>query len=81
MANPFYTYSGAFIPGTLARAEQVGVEYSSVQAGFALLAIQGIDSGSANTYVVTLTVRRSLTMPMETSSNSRLRTPALAPVR
>jgi len=52
MANPFYTYSGAFIPGTLARAEQVGTEYTSVQAGFAILAIQGTDSGSANTYVV-----------------------------
>lgn len=55
MANPFYTYSGAFIPGTLARAEQVGAEYSSVQAGFAVLAIQGIDSGTADTYVVTTT--------------------------
>lgn len=55
MANPFYTYSGAFIPGTLARAEQVATEYTSVQAGFAVLAIQGTDSGSANTYVVTTT--------------------------
>lgn len=53
MANPYYTYSGAFIPGTLARAEQVGAEYSAVQAGFAILAIQGTDSGTANTYVVT----------------------------
>lgn len=55
MANPFYTYSGAFIPGTLARAEQVGVEYQSVQAGFAILAIQGTDSGAADAYVVTTT--------------------------
>jgi hypothetical protein len=53
VANPFYTYSGAFIPGTLARAEQVGTEYSAVQAGFALLAYQGVDSGVANAYVVT----------------------------
>ena len=54
MAQPqYYTYSGAFIPGTLARAEQVGVEYTSVQTGFAKLAIQGVDSGAANAYVVT----------------------------
>jgi hypothetical protein len=51
--NPFYSYSSAFIPGTLARAEQLAAEFSSVQSGFAILAIQGTDSGSANTYVVT----------------------------
>jgi hypothetical protein len=48
-----YVYSGAFIPGTLARAEQVGVEYTSVAAGFSVLAIQGTDSGVANAYIVT----------------------------
>lgn len=53
MSNPFYTYSGAFIPGMLARAEAEATEFQSVQAGFALLAIQGTDSGSANTYTVT----------------------------
>ena len=53
MPNPFYSYSSAFIPGTLARAEQLAAEFSSVQSGFAILAIQGTDSGSANTYVVT----------------------------
>lgn len=53
MAQPtYYTYSGAFIPGTLARAEQVGVEYTAVQTGFAKLAYQGVDSGAANAYVV-----------------------------
>jgi hypothetical protein len=53
MAQPVeYTYSGAFIPGTLARAEQIGIEYTSVQAGFQALAIQGVDTGTANTYVV-----------------------------
>ena len=53
MANPFYTYSGNFIPGTLGRAEAIAAEYQAVQAGFALLAIQGVDSGAANAYVVT----------------------------
>lgn len=53
MSNPFYNYSGNFIPGTLARAETVGVEFAAVQAGFALLAYQGTDSGVANAYVVT----------------------------
>lgn len=54
MAQPTeYTYSGAFIPGTLARAEAVGLEFTSVQNGFAALAIQGVDSGTANAYVVT----------------------------
>ena len=46
MAQPvFYTYSGAFIPGTLARAEAEATEFTSVQVGFDKLAIQGIDSG------------------------------------
>jgi hypothetical protein len=40
------------IPGTLAQAEAVAREFTSVQAGFALLAIQGVDSGSANAYNV-----------------------------
>jgi hypothetical protein len=54
MAQPqFYTYSGAFLPGTLARAEAEGTEFTSVQVGFARLAIQGVDSGAANAYVVT----------------------------
>jgi hypothetical protein len=53
MAQPTeYVYSGAFIPGSLARAEQVGIEFTSVQQGFAALAIQGVDTGTANTYVV-----------------------------
>jgi hypothetical protein len=58
MANPFYysgeyTYSGAFIPGTLARAEQLTSEFTSVQTAFADFAYQGIDTGAANAYVVT----------------------------
>ena len=58
MTNPFYyageyTYSGAFIPGTLARAEQLTSEFTSVQNAFTDFAYQGIDSGTANTYVVT----------------------------
>src|ERR1035437_9024342 len=52
MANPYYTYSGAFLPGTLARAEAAGIEFISVQAGFAILAIQGTDSGTASAYNV-----------------------------
>ena len=54
MAQPqYYTYSGAFIPGTLARAEAESTEFTSVQVGFAKLAIQGVDTGVANAYVVT----------------------------
>jgi hypothetical protein len=53
MSNPYYTYSGAFIPGTLARAEAEAAEFQAVQAGFALLVTLGIDTGSTNAYVVT----------------------------
>ena len=54
MAQPvFYTYSGAFVPGTLARAEQESTEFTAVQVGFDKLAIQGADTGAANAYVVT----------------------------
>lgn len=52
MAFPYYNYSGAFIPGTLARAETVGVEFTSVQTGFALLSNQGSDTGVLNGLVV-----------------------------
>jgi hypothetical protein len=54
MSNPFYTYSGAFIPGILARAEAETTEFQAVQSGFDLLAVQGTDSGAADAYVVTL---------------------------
>jgi hypothetical protein len=54
MAQPvFYTYSGAFIPGTLARAEAEAAEFTAVQVGFDKLAIQGVDTGTANAYIVT----------------------------
>lgn len=53
MSNPFYNYSGAFIPGLLARAEAEATEFNLVAAGFSLLAFQGTDSGAANAYVVT----------------------------
>lgn len=55
MPNPYYSYSNAFIPGTLARAEPLAAEFSAVAAGFAILAIQGVDTGAANAYVVTTT--------------------------
>lgn len=55
MSNPFYNYSGQFIPGTLGRAEAVANEYGLVAAGFAATVKQGIDSGVANAYVVTTT--------------------------
>lgn len=51
--NGIYSYSGAFVPGSLARAEQLTTEFTSVAAGFSILAIQGVDSGAANAYVVT----------------------------
>lgn len=53
MSNPFYSYDGAFIPGQLARAESVAAEFLAVQAGFSLLSYDGIDSGSANAFVIT----------------------------
>lgn len=53
MSNPFYTYSGSFIPGTLARAEAEAAEFTAVQAGFALLVTYGVDTGTVNAYVVT----------------------------
>jgi hypothetical protein len=51
--NPFYNYSGFSIPGSLARAESVAAEYQAVQAGFALLATEGVDTGTAGAYLVT----------------------------
>ncbi len=53
MANPFYSYSNNFLPGTPARAEAIAAEYTRVQTGFSLLVTQGVDSGAANAYVVT----------------------------
>lgn len=53
MSNPFYNYSGQFIPGTLGRAEAVAAEYNLVQAGFSALVVEGTDSGAANAYVIT----------------------------
>jgi len=53
VSNPFYNYSGNFIPGTLARAEAEAFEFQAVQAGFAMLAVEGTDAGAANAYVVT----------------------------
>lgn len=53
MSNRFYTYSGAFLPGILARAEAETVEFTSVQQGFADLDVQGVDNGVVNAYVVT----------------------------
>ena len=53
--NAYYNYSGAFLPGAQARAEQVATEFSAVQAGFSGLSYQGTDSGTANAYVVTTT--------------------------
>jgi hypothetical protein len=55
MANRFYNYSSAFLPGILARAEAESDEFQAVQAGFAALDIQGVDSGVVNAYVVTTT--------------------------
>lgn len=53
MSNPFYNYSGNFIPGTLGRAETSQQEFQAVQAGFSLLVTEGVDSGVASAYVVT----------------------------
>lgn len=53
MSNRFYNYSGAFLPGILARAEAESAEFQAVALGFANLDIQGVDSGAVNAYVVT----------------------------
>jgi hypothetical protein len=54
VSNPFYTYSGSIIPGTLGRAEAVAAEFQNVQAGFADLATSGTDSGSSGAaYIIT----------------------------
>jgi hypothetical protein len=55
VTNAYYNFSGNFLPGTLARAEAVSAEFSSVATGFSKLSIQGIDTGVANAYVVTTT--------------------------
>ncbi|MCA9367293.1 hypothetical protein KC887_03475 [Candidatus Kaiserbacteria bacterium] len=40
MPNSFYNYDGSLLPGTLAKAEDVGYQYQSVAAGFELLEAQ-----------------------------------------
>ena len=52
--NPFYNYSGNFVAGVLARAEVEAAEFTSVQAGFNALTQQGVDSGIANSYIITI---------------------------
>jgi hypothetical protein len=51
--NPYYVFSGNILPGQLARAETLQSEFNNIAAGFALLVIQGVDSGTATAYVVT----------------------------
>lgn len=53
MSNRFYNYSGAFLPGILARAEAEQDEFNAIQLGFSELDIQGVDSGVVNAYVIT----------------------------
>jgi hypothetical protein len=53
VTNPYYTYSGSILPGMLGRAEAVSNEFQNVQTGFADLATAGVDTGSADAYVVT----------------------------
>ena len=53
MSNAYYNYSGAFIPGTLARAEAEAAEFIAVQQGFNLLSNSGTESGSGNAFTVT----------------------------
>ena len=53
MSNAYYNYSGAFIPGTLARAEAEAAEFIAVQNGFNALSTSGTESGSGNAFLVT----------------------------
>ena len=62
--STFYTYGDTLIANTLARAADVKAEFQGIEAGFDMLpeptevklgTVQwGIDSGSANVYVVAL---------------------------
>jgi hypothetical protein len=57
--NPYgtqaYTYDNALIPGALGRAEAVASECTGIASGFGNMITQGVDSGAANAYVVTVT--------------------------
>lgn len=67
MSQRWYTYSGVFVPGTRARAEDVANEFTTVQNAIANIDTYGTDSGSANAYVITTS-----TVPWTTYAEPRV---------
>jgi len=70
MANTYYVFSPAFIPGQKVRSDEVNTQYSSIETAFDLMPADnsaisrgttylGVDSGTANAIDVTLTDPRT----------------------
>lgn len=70
MANTYYTFSPSFVPGTKVRSDEVNQQYAAIENAFDLMPADnsaigrgtvttGIESGSGNAYVVTLTDART----------------------
>ena len=70
MANTYYVFSPAFIPGQKVRSDEVNSQYSAIETGFDLMPTDntaisrgttflGVDSGTANALVITLTDART----------------------
>ena len=66
MSNTYYVFSPAFIPGQKVRSDEVNSQYSAIETGFDLMPTDntaisrgttflGVDSGTANAIVITLT--------------------------
>ena len=70
MANTYYVFSPAFIPGQKVRSDEVNSQYSAIETGFDLMPTDntaisrgttflGVDSGTANAIDITLTDART----------------------
>lgn len=70
MANTYYVFSPAFIPGQKVRSDEVNTQYSAIETAFDLMPTDntaisrgttflGVDSGTANAIDVTLTDPRT----------------------
>lgn len=69
MANLYYNFSPAFVPGTKVRSDQVNTQYQAIETAFDLLPTQptaitlgtatvGVESGAGSAYVVTMSPLR-----------------------
>jgi hypothetical protein len=65
MANNYYIFSPAFVPGAKVRSDEVNAQYTAIEQAFDLLPSDseaitngttyvGVESGSGNSYIVTL---------------------------